>query len=692
MNQSLPIGTVLHNGRYKYRIEEVLGKGGFGITYRVSASIMVGNVPQMVAFALKEFFDDDICDRNAANHATLECLPSKREMVSKYVDDFLTEARRLSDLSGKSQHIVRVNESFRENETAYYVMEYLDGGNLQQLVLGQPRKRMAGHGPLSEREAINYLLPIMDAVELLHRERVLHLDIKPDNIMLMRDPIHGTVLPVLIDFGVTKHFDKNGNPTTKLRAKGGTAGYAPLEQFVDITHFMPEIDVYALGATLLFLLTGKNPPDALLLEDKNLPGLIPTGVSASVRDAIIGSMQKQRENRLPTVAAMRKVLMGQGRKEEQKRSQPKQQTPRSYATPASERQKKESPVQQAKQGGSGRATQPLRGKNETVNTKPFRETEIIQAPHFILKEKNSQHESGEVKDDKIIQQDSRLFGLTKLWLKILAYGFLGALLFREWLFSETFILIYITIVIVSLIVFSLAYIVEKENEKKILQGLISNMVYVQGGSFMMGAASKDNEAGREEKPCHRVTLSSFFIGKFEVTQQEWLAVMNKNPSEFDGLKHPVEMVSWNDCMEFMEKLNALTGKKFRLPTEAEWEFAARGGNMSQGYLYSGSNNIDDVAWYDGNSGDTTHDVGQKLPNELGLYDMTGNVEEWCNDRFAEYGSSPQTDPKGPVSGNQRVFRGGSWNESRKVCRNSSRKSYMAGRLGYNLGLRLALSE
>ena len=196
-----------------------------------------------------------------------------------------------------------------------------------------------------------------------------------------------------------------------------------------------------------------------------------------------------------------------------------------------------------------------------------------------------------------------------------------------------------------------------EKLKVIVNGVSFNMVKVSGGTFKMGATSEQGSDCRsDEKPVHQVTLSDYYIGETEVTQELWQAVMGSNPSKFSGSgKLPVEKVSWNDCQTFITKLNALTGKQFRLPTEAEWEFAARGGNLSKGYKYSGSNDISIVAWYSGNSDHKTHKVGTKAPNELGIYDMSGNVWEWCQDYWYDsYSSSAQTDRS------HRVFRGGSW--------------------------------
>ena len=173
-------------------------------------------------------------------------------------------------------------------------------------------------------------------------------------------------------------------------------------------------------------------------------------------------------------------------------------------------------------------------------------------------------------------------------------------------------------------------------------GVVFRMIPVTGGTFMMGGTLMEMaHASDDEYPAHQVTLDSFMIGETEVTQELWTAVMGKNPSHYRNVDFlPVDHVSWDDCQEFLEKLNELTGKSFRLPTEAEWEFAARGGNLSKGYKFSGSDFIDEVAWYEYNGDEQTHPVAMMKPNELGLYDMTGNVWEWCQDRYGEYSEQP----------------------------------------------------
>lgn len=224
-------------------------------------------------------------------------------------------------------------------------------------------------------------------------------------------------------------------------------------------------------------------------------------------------------------------------------------------------------------------------------------------------------------------------------------------------------------------------------------GITIEMVKVEAGTFMMGATSEMQKPWYDEKPVHQVTLTNdYYMGKYEVTQNLWKAVMGRNPSKFKGDDLPVEKVSWDDCQEFISKLNSMTGRKFRLPTEAEWEYAARGGKKSRGYQYSGSSKMSEVAWYTANSGSKTHPVGKKQANELGLYDMTGNVLEWCQDWYGFYVSSSQTNPTGAFSGFFRVFRGGSWYGNAGNCRSSCRDSYNPGNRNFDLGLRLVLSE
>ncbi len=262
----------------------------------------------------------------------------------------------------------------------------------------------------------------------------------------------------------------------------------------------------------------------------------------------------------------------------------------------------------------------------------------------------------------------------------------------------------------------------QEKQTITVNGVSFKMIKVEGGTFKMGAQSSDpngenydSEAYSWEQPVHSVTLDDYYIGETEVSQELWEAVMGttieqqrQKAEEYwdsdcylygQGSTYSMYWISWEDCQEFIAKLNQLTGKDFRLPTEAEWEYAARGGNKSRGYKYAGSNTIGKVAWYDANACDGvgesspaygTHPVGSKLPNELGLYDMSGNVLEWCSDWYGEYSSSSQTNPTGPTSGSGRVLRGGSWFNLAQYCRVSARYDYYPDSLNVIYGFRWAL--
>ena len=234
-------------------------------------------------------------------------------------------------------------------------------------------------------------------------------------------------------------------------------------------------------------------------------------------------------------------------------------------------------------------------------------------------------------------------------------------------------------------------------------GLNMEMVYVEGGSFEMGATAEQGEDARgDEYPVRTVKLDSYHIGKYEVTQGQWEAVMGTSLEEQragatydhgivgEGADYPMYYVSWNEAQEFCKRLSKKTGKKYVLPTEAQWEYAARGGNKSKGYKYSGSNDIEEVAWYNYNSDKQTHRVGTKKANELGIYDMSGNVLEWCSDWWAyPYDEDDTDNPQGPVNGSERVARGGSWNHDAIACRVAIRFDAPPGDRYGTLGFRVA---
>ncbi len=293
---ALPIGTTVKSPSREYRIDAVLGVGGFGITYKVSTAIVIDNVPMLLSFAMKEHFLKDSCERI---NGDVTCSKPAKARVDDSRKDFLSEALRLRELSGKSPYIVPVSEVFEANNTAYYVMEYLSEGSLRDKVKAQ--------GPMGEREAVETIKGIAKAVKFLHSNLINHLDIKPDNIMLQHLAV-SVVKPVLIDFGLSKHFDMKGRPTSTIRVQGCSDGYAPIEQYAGLNNFAPQADVYALGATLLYMLTGKDPVVASEQTSANIAASLPKQTSAAVRNAIIGAMQMKRSERLPSAEAFVEAL------------------------------------------------------------------------------------------------------------------------------------------------------------------------------------------------------------------------------------------------------------------------------------------------------------------------------------------------------------------------------------------------
>ena len=295
---TLSIGAKLQSPKRTYTIEQVLGQGGFGITYKVSAKIKVENVTVRTYFAIKEFFMSDSCERDNNNSI---CYSSPvKDKVEEGKADFYAEAQRLNKISLNHPNIIHVNEVFEANNTVYYVMEYLDRGSLRSYV--------HKNGILSEEKALEFMLPIMKAVDVLHQNIMTHLDIKPDNIMLKHEEEFGSMTPVLIDFGLAKHYDEQGRPTSRIRNLGCSEGYAPIEQYTGIYTFTPQADVYALAATLLYLLTGRDPVIASDQSEAKILAILPDIVSIRVKNAIVAAMKMLKEERIQSVSTFMGML------------------------------------------------------------------------------------------------------------------------------------------------------------------------------------------------------------------------------------------------------------------------------------------------------------------------------------------------------------------------------------------------
>ncbi|MBO5053726.1 MAG: serine/threonine protein kinase [Muribaculaceae bacterium] len=308
---ALPYGYVLDSGVYRYTVRSVLGMGGFGITYYGELKTRVGNINVDVPIAIKEFFPASLCERLDGTSTMSYSNPTK-DQVERARKDFMGEARRLNSLANKHPNIVAVNEVFETNNTAYYVMEYLEGVSLD--------KYIKENGPMDEGRMLEVMRPIIDAVAFLHRHRVTHLDIKPANIMIVGGTVDTPERPVLIDFGLSKHYDAAGNATSTINSSGFSDGYAPKEQYRGITTFSPASDVYALGATMLYCLTGQRLPSSLDLKPGEVAGAIPAGVSPGLRRTLERALALDKEDRyldagallvaLPVATLSNNTLMG----------------------------------------------------------------------------------------------------------------------------------------------------------------------------------------------------------------------------------------------------------------------------------------------------------------------------------------------------------------------------------------------
>ena len=692
----LKSGTLLQGG--KYRIEKVLGQGGFGITYlAVQTNLKNRKV------AIKEFFLKEHCERDSStSHVSMGTSGSK-DLVLKFRNKFIKEAETISEL--RNHHIITIYDVFEENGTAYYVMEYLSGGSLSERIPS---------GGLPESEALDYIRQVADALSYIHSEQILHLDVKPSNILFRKNNE-----AVLIDFGISKHYDEAGGSQTSSTPVGVSKGYAPLEQYKmgGVSQFSPATDVYSLGATLYKLLTGQTPPDADDIYEDGLTGL-PQSISAQTRAAVEKAMSPRRKDRPQSVVEFMSLLEQPEVPDEGDETVVIGADKEDVVEPGDVQV---DPVRDDDKGNFKKWLWPLAAGLAVV----------VVAIFMVFRPEPDSLQSDLLRYHAFVDSGDSLSRLHRYAAAKTSYDSAAVYEFRyaSTRYSDRFRLsagvkssevqskIDSAKVADSLAAVAAANaaaaraeadrlaaerrrIEEMERLKKStsyrdgilrVKGVEYPMVYVSGGSFDMGATSEQgSDADSDEQTVHRVTLSSYRIGKYEVTQDLWEAVMGSNPSHFKGARRPVENVYWDECQAFINKLNELTGQNFRLPTEAEWEFAARGGNSSRGYKYSGSNNVDNVAWYSGNSVNTTHNVGTKSPNELGVYDMSGNVWEWCSDWYGEYSSASQTNPKGPGNGSGGVNRGGGWDSNARYSRVSNRNISTPDVRGNNLGFRLCL--
>ena len=641
----LPKGCVLVGG--KYRVEDYLASGGFGNTYMATDTVFNEKV------VVKELYVRGICGREPDGLNISISLTENKETFTALQRRFKREATILRRLI--HPHIVRVLDLFDQNDTSYYVMDLVDGESLSQ------HMKRTGK-PMTEQEVMPLLWQVLDALEAVHAASIWHLDLKPANIMLDRK---GNAL--LIDFGASKQLrSQDGNSLSLSSALAYTPGFASPEQMEqNLERFGAWTDLYSLGATLYNLLTTHQPPSpSEIVEDAHEALRLPPSVSKQMGDLVLWLMKPNRKERPQSVADVKKFLV------EVPTRQPQAEKPKEAPKPSDE--KDDTLLKGGKsKGGTSSSDSKKKGGENGGGKKGM--TYLVAVIAVVL-----------IGGGVAALSQSRCGGRNE----------------RAGLDT----LDTTTVDTMATYVTDQKIAVENgpenmrtssggSNKTFTANGVSFTMVYVQGGTFTMGATSEQGyDAESDEKPVHSVTLSSYYMGETEVTQGLWEAVMGSNPSySYTGdSRLPVENVSWEDCQTFISKLNSLTGQQFHLPTEAQWEYAARGGSKSRGYKYSGSSDIGSVAWYTYNSGSGTHNVKTKSPNELGLYDMSGNLWEWCSDWYGSYSSGSQTNPTGASSGSYRVLRGGGWNYDLGDCRVSRRFYDPPSIRGGILGLRLAL--
>ena len=537
--------TTLCDG--KYTIEAKIGEGGFGITYKA----IQNGLNRVVC--IKEYFPAGKCTR-ATKKNTVFVQGTSEQVFEKYRQAFVREAKMLATLH--HPNIVEVLDVFDENNTSYMVMTFVKGKSLQQIV--------EVRGKLPYPETVNYIAQITNAVGYIHDHHILHRDIKPDNIMITAD-----FKAILIDFGSAREFEQD---KTQVHTSMLTHGYAPTEQYTANSRKGSYTDIYAIGATFYFVLTGQVPMESAARLTEQMPSpkdLVPE-IPEEANRTILKAMQLKAENRHQTVHEFMDDI---------------------------------------------RKVKPSVLVDETIGGSPQQPTS------------------------------------KRTWYIISALGCFVALLIGYFLWGRNG-----------------SELVEENKPQEIkTYSFISiydyPMVKVDGGTFIMGS----NQTDEDDCLPHTVTLSDFYIGQFEVSQGFWTKIMNDNPSEYQDVddinNFPVENVSFEEVQVFINRLNNKTGKSFSLPTEAQWEFAARGGNQSKGTNFAGSQYPNNI-WFDKNN-----PVMLKFPpsvNELGIYQMSGNVAEWCLDYYNRMFYSQSNKSKNPLNtkaNNSRVVRGGSFDDT-----------------------------
>ncbi|WP_414548101.1 SUMF1/EgtB/PvdO family nonheme iron enzyme [Anabaena sp. CCY 0017] len=622
-------GTIL---RQRYKIIYILGSGGFGDTY-LAEDIDLPNHPKCVVKHLKPNSD-----------------PAVLQIVRRLFD---SEAQVLYRLGNDSEQIPRLFAHFEEQGQFYLVQEFVDGEDLSKEI--SPGKR------LSEKEVTKLLQEILEVLAVVHKKNIIHRDIKPPNLMRRR---HDKKI-VLIDFGAVKEINTmmvNSQGQTSISVVIGTHGYMPSEQAAG----QPKLcsDVYAVGMLGIYALTGIQPHE---LPKDPTDGEVIWRNWANVSNELAGVLNRMvsyhfRDRYFSAGEALQALQPSQPqRPQPQPVKQPQRRQPQPQPTPNLSRRRV---IKTAGwlAGGFGltfagnRLLFPSDSGDITTTTPVTSETvpEVVQTP--------------------VSPPPASSNSLQSFSFETVTVNAQGSITNRRNLQAKYF-------------------------AENLGNGVSLEMVQIPGGTFTMGSPAGEAQRENDEGPQRQVRVPSFFMCKYPVTQAQYQAIMGTNPARFKGEKRPVEQVSWDDAVEFCKKLGQRTGKIYRLPSEAEWEYACRAGTTTP--FYFGETITTDLVNYDGNFPygsapkgeyrEQTTDVGNFPPNSFGLYDMHGNIWEWCQDIYNSSYQGAPIDGSPWLNGsdnNIKLLRGGSWDFHAWDCRSANRYRFARASRYSSIGFRL----